>query len=84
MLLLVADTVSRCREATAYLPLSETTQMGTVCKLAVESSKALAAVKLREHGFMFPSVFPSLFHFPERRIRKKTKSKTTTNKNAFS
>lgn len=63
MLLLVADTISRCREAAAYLLLSETTQMGTVCKLAVESSKALATVKLKRTLFYVFVCFPFSFPF---------------------
>ena len=69
-LLLIAAIISRYREAAYYLLLGETTQM--VCKNAVELSKDLATLKLKRTLFF---VFPSLFHFPERRLTKKKKAK---------
>lgn len=73
-LLLIAAIISRYREAAYDLLLVETTQR--VCKNAIELSKGLATLKLK--GTMF-FVFPSLFHFPDRRLTKK-KKKINNNK----
>ena len=75
-LLLIAAIISSYREAAYYLLLGETTQ--TVCKNPIELSKGLATLKLKRTLFF---VFPSLFHFPDRRLTQKNKIKlTTTNK----
>lgn len=77
-LLLIAAIISRYREAAYYLLLGETTQM--VCKNAVELSKDLATLKLKK-TLLF--VFPSLFHFPERRLTKKKKKQNNNKQKTY-
>lgn len=87
MLLFVAGTMSRCREATSYWLLGETTQMGTVSEPAVEPPKALATLKLKRMlffvFFLFSLLFPIFLKGGSGKHKSRTAT-TTANKNAFS